>query len=632
MKWLKSENPGHVHIRSLRMRLTIPLILGCTAVLGIAAFAVYSLVGATAMDGERAAYSLARAAATNIRLGSAPEKNLPEGAIFHLVDARGMVMKDSLPSSIGSKLNNDKLLVEIFSKKDGSVSITDSDGVRRLYGFAQATNANGVTDFAVVGMPAEAVFASVNKMLFYWAFLGTFLALLALGLAIALGDILLVRRTNRLVSAMRRVVSGEAEAKQDLVHGLGELDSITELFETVTEKLQQAYATTETKVQSRTVELAFNKGMAELDKARMEALLASVGDGLIATDNEGKITFVNQEGEHMLGFTSEELITNLSHSFMRLEDDKGAAIPPESRPTEMAVASGKKYASPVYPKPYYYVRKDKTRFPAQITVTPVIAGGVNAGTIQVFRDITAEVEFDRRKSEFISIASHQLRAPLSAVKWLTEMLRAGDVGKLEQKQQELADKLFEANERMVVLVNELLNVSRLESGTIKLSPQEMSISKLVDTVLVEMTPNLSQRKQTFEKSLGEVPSIIIDPTLMREVTANIISNASKYSPEGSVVSVGVRLEGEEIIVSVKDQGMGIPQSDQSQMFKKFFRAENASKSVVTGTGLGLYVCKAIIELHGGRVWFESSPDKGTTFFYALPLKGVPIKAGEINLT
>lgn len=625
MRWIQSENPQHVHIRSLRIRLLLPLFAAAFAVIAIAVMTVFGLADAAHRDAESAMAALARASSFSA-IALSPD------AVTYRLDARGAVVASSRPESSGKPLENDALRVEVLARKNGAVTLADADGITRIYGFARSTDSESGSAYVVVGRSSEDVFSALRKALFSWAFIGSLLALLALWAAATLADLLLVRRVHKLTVAMRSIVSGNLESRKGLCRGLGELDDLTDIFDAITGQLTQAYSTTDQKVKKRTVELEFNKGMAELEKARTEALLTSVGDGLFATDNEHKITFVNQEGERMIGYTAKELIGSMVPTFLRLEDDKGEQIPVDQRPTFVAVKTGQKFQSPVYPKPWYLSRKNQTRFPVQITVTPIVASGDVVGTIQIFRDITAEVEFDRRKSEFISIASHQLRSPLSATKWLSDMLRKGDMGKLQPKQQDLADKMFLANERMVTLVNELLNVSRLESGTVKLSPAETDIAKLVDDVVSETTPLLLEKKQMFEKKLGETPKVVVDVTLMRELVANLISNASKYSPEGSVVTVTVEAVGSDIRVAIKDQGMGIPQSDQTQLFKKFFRAGNAAKSVVVGTGLGLYVCKAIVELHGGTIGFESAEKAGTTFFFSIPTTGTALKAGEVHLT
>lgn len=544
---------------------------------------------------------------------------------FGVLDSRAvmLVRRPERDQWAGKNLPEEELTAEILSRKEGSVELTGEDGVRRIYAFTRLGGDTPLPLYVYVGIPAAEAHAQFLQALLAATVIGALLAALAFWLGLALGDLLILRRVRRLSETMRRVVGGDLAERGNLQYGMGELDDLTGIFEAITQKLEESYATTEQKVKKRTVELEFNKGMSDLEKARFEALLTSVGDGLFVTDEQGKITFVNQEGQHMLGFTAKEMMGHVSYRFFRLEDEKGEVIADEKRPTLIALTTGQKYHSPVLPHPYYFVRKDRTRFPTQITAMPIVVNDSVIGTIQVFRDVTDETEFDQRKSEFISIASHQLRSPLSATKWLSDMLRKGDAGPLQPKQRELADKLFEANERMVVLVNELLNVSRLEAGTTKLSPEPTAMNELLAGVIAEHDALLQSRGQKFDYAEVPLPSIPLDRLLMREVLANVISNASKYSPEGSTVTVRAENDGTQVRISVKDQGIGIPRSAQKQMFRKFFRADNAAKSVVQGTGLGLYVVKSIVELHGGKIWFESEENKGTTFYITIPLSGAP---------
>ncbi|HSD12453.1 MAG TPA: ATP-binding protein, partial [Patescibacteria group bacterium] len=423
---------------------------------------------------------------------------------------------------------------------------------------------------------------------------------------------------RKLVTTMRHIVIGELDERGELPKGLGEIDELTGIFDLITVRLKEAYGKTEEKVKARTVELEFNKGMAELEKARIEALLASIGEGVVATDREGKIIFFNKFAADLIGVGT-DLVGKSIFNAMTLQDEKGVAIDADARPTHKALSTGKRVESPLPPKPLWMSRSGAKPFPVHIVVTPVIHDTETIGAVAVFRDITDEMEVDRRKSEFISIASHQLRSPLTGIKWLTDMLRKGDLGKLQDKQQKVADQIFDANERLVTLVNELLNVSRLEVGTTKPNPVQTDMTKLMQDAVADFQPVLAAKQQKLAYDAGALPSIMVDPLLTREVVANILSNASKYSPDGSTVTLTATQEGGEFHISVADQGIGIPPSDQKKMFQKFFRAENAAKSSITGTGLGLYVVKSVVELQGGRIWFESDVGKGTTFHVTFPL-------------
>jgi len=248
----------------------------------------------------------------------------------------------------------------------------------------------------------------------------------------------------------------------------------------------------------------------------------------------------------------------------------------------------------------------------------------------VITDVTKEMEIDRAKTEFVSLASHQLKTPLTSISWLSEALLRGTGGALSADQMKYTTNIQEAAQRMIAMVNDLLNVSRIETDTLAIRPEALDAVVLFTSVLEEQQHTADTKKVSVAFThAGEIPQLSADPQLLRMIFQNLLSNAIKYTPDGGEVSCDMSLAeaGRELIfLRVKDSGIGIPKAEQPQIFEKLHRASNAQNLVPDGTGLGLYLVKTILDRVGGGVSFESEEGKGTTFFATIPL--VWKKSGE----
>src|SRR3989344_662490 len=226
---------------------------------------------------------------------------------------------------------------------------------------------------------------------------------------------------------------------------------------------------------------------AEEDKARDEAMLGSLGEGLVVLDTDGNILLMNPMAESLLGWTHEEVAGKKWDDVAVLETEDGRRIGAEKRATKRVLTSGKAISN----DKNYYVRRDGKKFPVGTTAAPIIFGDKVIGVIAVFRDITREKYVDRAKSEFVSLASHQLRTPLSSIKWFAEMLLAGDAGQLTDEQKQFVENVAQSNERMIELVNGLLNISRIESGRIIVDPVPTDLEQLVKETVTELQKKIA---------------------------------------------------------------------------------------------------------------------------------------------
>ncbi|MBI2450997.1 MAG: HAMP domain-containing histidine kinase [Parcubacteria group bacterium] len=228
-------------------------------------------------------------------------------------------------------------------------------------------------------------------------------------------------------------------------------------------------------------------------------------------------------------------------------------------------------------------------------------------------------KMDELKTSFISIASHQIRTPLAATRWFSEMLLSGDAGPLNQFQKEFAEELHNGILRISEIVNTLLALSRIEAGKLVMQPVSTDVILLTENIVASFAPQLQTKELKIEfLPAPPIPVIQIDPNLLREAVSNLIANSIQYTEAGGIIKVKVSKLGNDIQYSVEDNGIGIPENQKSQLFEKFFRADNARLKVPDGLGLGLNLIKRLIELWGGKIWFESEVGKGTTFYFTIP--------------
>ena len=279
-------------------------------------------------------------------------------------------------------------------------------------------------------------------------------------------------------------------------------------------------------------------------------------------------------------------------------------------------------------------RKNGEVYVAVISISPVLN---KEGEVEFFvdieRDITEEKKIDQSKSEFMSLASHQLRTPPSIISWYTETLQSGDLGPINEKQADYLKEIYKANRRMIAIINSLLNISRIEMGTFAISIQKIDVKDIIDETIKELTSRFNRKielKKNYDPDLGPYNA---DPNIVQIIIDNLLSNSFKYSPpENTKIEITAKIEGDSLLLSVKDNGIGIPAKDQSMVFEKLFRADNAAPVNPDGTGLGLYMIKKIIvEGLGGKIWFDSRENAGATFYVSLPAYGMKEKPGTTTL-
>lgn len=368
------------------------------------------------------------------------------------------------------------------------------------------------------------------------------------------------------------------------------------------------------------------------EKARTEAILAGVGEGLFVTDAEQRVMFVNKAFETLLGFSQGEIVGKVLSETIALVKGDGKELRKDERPLAKAIRS-EKVVDVSSVESLAYKKKDGSLLAVSITVSPIIVNGQFIGAVEVFRDVTEEREVDKAKSEFVSLASHQLKTPLTSINWYTEILMDKKTGKLSKDQESYVSEIHDASSRMSELVNSLLNVSRLELGTFAIEPAPTDLLRIIDGAVKDQEASFLAKKQKFAlKADDTIPTIPLDAKLTHIIIQNLLSNASKYSPDASEIELRVEKTKKSIRISCIDHGYGIPEKQQQSIFKKLFRADNIRKLDVEGTGLGLYIIKSIAEASGCSISFTSEEGRGTTFVFEIPLYGMKGKEGTRNLS
>jgi len=348
------------------------------------------------------------------------------------------------------------------------------------------------------------------------------------------------------------------------------------------------------------------RGKAEEEKNKTLAVITNFTDGLLVFEEGNNLSLVNPQAEIFLKIKAKDLVgRNILELFQ---------IPTLSPLVNLL---GKEIKE-VYRKEL----KIEEGLILEISTIPMVSGEKKMGNLVILHDITREKMVERMKTEFVSISAHQLRTPLSAIKWTLRMLLDGDLGKLKKEQREFLEKTYKSNERMIDLINDLLNVTRIEEGRFLYKPVLTDIETVVQFVVNSYKEVIKRKKLKFEfkKPEKKLPKVMLDVEKMRVAIQNLLDNAIRYTSPGKRVTISLKRVKKEIELLVQDTGMGIPKDQQGRVFSKFFRGANIIRTATEGTGLGLFITKNIIEAHGGKIWFESVENKGSTFHFTIPLK------------
>ena len=354
------------------------------------------------------------------------------------------------------------------------------------------------------------------------------------------------------------------------------------------------------------------------EKTKYELLLSSIGDALIAVNQEGRIMMINHAAQKMFGFDPNEVIGRSLFEISPSEDEKGNPIPFDHRTMSLAISQ-----KTTMHRTAYYFRGDNTKFTAAVTASPIIVEGKTIGAIEILRDITKEKEVDRMKTDFISTVSHEIRTPLTTIREGVSQVLDGILGETTQKQKEVFSIVLEDADRLKRIIDNLLDISKIEAGMVDLKREFTDIAGLIQGTTASFSLRAKEKGLKINTLLpNQKIKSFIDKDRIIQVFTNLIGNALKFTRTGEI-NISLIDKEKEIECSVSDTGGGIAKEDLPRVFSKFQQFGRTYGPGEKGTGLGLSITKGIIELHKGKIRVTSELDQGSKFTFTLPKYTTP---------
>jgi PAS domain S-box-containing protein len=353
----------------------------------------------------------------------------------------------------------------------------------------------------------------------------------------------------------------------------------------------------------------------EAETSKLNAILGSISDGVVVFDAARRVILANAAAGRLFGVPADYLIgTEMPFGLQNLD------VHPDVLDMMNKLTLLTDLPDPLHPW--------QGRFRVADHAINVTASRVSSmereitGVVMVFRDVTKEVEVDRMKSEFISLVSHEMRTPMTSIKGYTDLILMGSVGPVSDMQKSFLTVIKSNADRLTALVADLLDLSRIETGRIKLDLKYVQLEDLINDVLATLRTQIEAKQQHVETHVPwGLPDIKVDRDRIVQILTNLISNAHKYTPEGGTITVSVEeVDSGMLGVAVKDTGIGISAKDQERLFTRFFRADHPGVQTVSGTGLGLVIAQSLVEMHGGAMQVESALGEGSTFRFTLPMR------------
>ena len=344
-----------------------------------------------------------------------------------------------------------------------------------------------------------------------------------------------------------------------------------------------------------------------------ESILDSVADGIWGMDLEGRCSFINRSAAGMLGYEPHELLGRSMHALVHYAHADGSPFPAEECPISGSVQRD----TPLHVDDDVFWRKDGTSLPVEYVACPLLDNGRVDGIVVAFADVTERRRLDRMKDEFISTVSHELRTPLTSLRAALGLIAGGALAKRPEKIPQMLDLALSNCDRLVRLVNDIVDFERIGSGNLPLHLGEWNAIDLLRRSMDLERVDATRAGLTFRIDAQPV-DVWVDGDRIQQVLGNLIRNAIKFSEAGGEIRLAARATGDkEVTFEVQDQGAGIPQDKLGLIFERFQQADASDSRLRGGTGLGLALCRGLIDQHGGRIWAESNPGSGSTFYFTV---------------
>ncbi len=352
----------------------------------------------------------------------------------------------------------------------------------------------------------------------------------------------------------------------------------------------------------------------QIEATKHQAILEGIADGVMVADANGRVILFNEAAERILSVTR-------TRALGRLLDDMLGLYGERAREWMAQVKIWQENPKDYESGEFLAERLETEQQVVSMHLSPVISKAHEfLGVVAVFRDVTAEVEADRAKSEFVSNVSHELRTPMTSIKGYVDLMLLGASGEMTAQQQHFMKIIKGNTDRLTSLVNDLLDISRIETGRIELECEPLDIGPLIEQVLLTIRPKAEEKGQRTQAFVpAALPLVYGDPDRVVQILTNLVGNAYKYTPRGGEFSVHAYVREEMLHVAVCDTGIGISEEDQKKVFERFFRVDDPLVHEESGTGLGLSITVSLIHMHGGEIFLDSEYGVGSNFTFTLPL-------------